>query len=314
MTRRENLLRTIRREGPQWVPYRYDGSLTMLWPPLSARPREGGTDDWGVRWLATGTDEGSYPDDTPVVALHEAPACRVPDTDFDAVTAALRCGLAALRDEDTLVIVRNEMALFERAKHLLGTAEFLMACAAQPKAVHAIFDTIADYQVEVAKAMMAAGVAGVRFTDDWGMQNALFIHPAQWREYIKPRLRRMYAAVKEAGGLVFQHSCGHLEEIVSDLIELGVDVLDPCQPRSNDIFAWKRRYGADLCFMGGLDTQGYLSFGTPEEIREQVLKVLAVMSEGGGYIAAPSHTISLPEASSTAMLRAIDELNGRTDA
>ena len=166
MTRRENLIRTVRRDGPLWVPYRYDGSLTMLWPPLTARPREGGTDDWGVRWLATGTDEGSYPEGTPVLALHEVSTCRAPDTDFDAVAATLRRDLTALRDEDTLVIVRNEVALFERATHLLGMTEFLMACAEEPRAVHAIFDTIADYQVDLAGAMMAAGVAGVRFTDD----------------------------------------------------------------------------------------------------------------------------------------------------
>ena len=240
-------------------------------------------------------------------------AFRPPATDFDTITAALRSESERLLDADALVIVRNEMALFERAKHLLGTAEFLMACAAAPAAIHALLDTITDYQVRLVQAVMASGVAGVRFTDDWGMQNTLFVHPDQWRAYVKPRLRRMYDTVKKRGGLVFQHSCGHLEEIVPDLIELGVDVLDPCQPRSNDILGWKRRHGTELSFMGGLDTQGVLSFGTPEECREEVLAVLAAMSEGGGYIAAPSHTISLPEPNRAAMLRAIEEFNRRAN-
>ena len=186
-----------------------------------------------------------------------------------------------------------------------------MATEAEPRAVHALLDTIADYQVALTRAMMRSGVAGVRFTDDWGMQNTLFVHPERWREYLKPRLRRLYDTVKQAGGLVFQHTCGHVDEIVPDLIELGVDVLDPCQPRSNDIFAWKRNYGTDITFMGGLDTQDYLSFGTPEQIRTNVHAVLTVMSEGGGYIAAPSHTITLPEKNRVSMLNAIVEFNRR---
>jgi uroporphyrinogen decarboxylase len=86
-------------------------------------------------------------------------------------------------------------------------------------------------------------------------------------------------------------------------------VLDPCQPAANDIFAWKSRYGDRLTFMGGLDTQGYLSFGTPDDVETAVAKVVAVMSAGGGYIAAPSHTITIPPANRAAMLRAIDNIN-----
>jgi uroporphyrinogen decarboxylase len=104
---------------------------------------------------------------------------------------------------------------------------------------------------------------------------------------------------------VFQHSCGHIEEIVPDLIDIGVDVLDPCQPACNDIFAWKRDFGDRLSFMGGLDTQTYLSFGTPDEVESSVRRVVGIMAAGGGYIAAPSHTITVPEANREAMLRGI---------
>lgn len=188
-------------------------------------------------------------------------------------------------------------------------SEFLMACATRPRDVHAMLEVIADYQEQLVEAIMAAGVDAVRFTDDWGMQDSLFIRPHQWREFIKPRLGRLYDVVKSRGGLVFQHSCGCIGPIVPDLIDLGLDVLDPCQPQSNDIFAWKREYGRSLCFMGGLDTQTYLSFAAPAEVKEKVKEVLGVMSAGGGYIAAPSHTITLPEANRLAMLEAIDEFN-----
>ena len=166
-----------------------------------------------------------------------------------------------------------------------------------------------DYQALLTECEMSAGVDGVRFTDDWGTQASLFISPVQWRSLIKPGLKRLYDIVKSHHGFVFQHSCGHIEEIVPDLIEIGVDVLDPCQPRSNDICGWKARYGDRLCFMGGLDTQGYLSFGEPDQVREQVKQFVTVMSQGGGYIAAPSHSITIPEKNSRAMTAALEEIN-----
>jgi len=311
MTRRENLLRTIRRDSPAFVPYRYDGCLTIVEPAICARPRDGGLDDWGVKWVDSGTDEGSYPDHVPAMTIEQADDMTAPATDFATLTQDLRRQVNALKDTDTLMYARNECALFERPGFLLGHAEYLMACAGYPREIQQMLDVIADYQVRLTEAIMSAGVDAVRFTDDWGMQSSLFIHPRQWRELIKPRLARIYEVVKRHGGIVFQHSCGCIGEIIPDLIELGLDVIDPCQPQSNDIFAWKREYGKSLCFMGGLDTQTYLTFGTPSEIKERVTEVLSVMSEGGGYIAAPSHTITLPEANRRAMLEALDEFNQR---
>ncbi len=306
MTRTENLLRTIRRNDPAWVPYRFDGSITLLRPPLCVWPADGGTDVWGAHWLASpDPDEGSVPSSRPAIYLVDIELFRAPDTDWSLVTSHLRRLIDANAGEDTLNIGYLELALFDRAQALLTVEELLAAVASEPELLEILLDTIADYQVGLVEAMMEAGVAGVRFTDDWGMQSSLFISPAQWRRLLKPRLARMYQAVKGRGGLVFQHSCGHIDEIVPDLIELGLDVLDPCQPASNDILSWKKRFGNRLCFMGGLDTQTYLSFGTPNDVRREVLKVLATMARGGGYIAAPSHRIRIPEANKRAMMEAL---------
>jgi len=228
---------------------------------------------------------------------------------WQAITADLRKKISQHKPADTLIIARNEMLLFERAKLLLGTTECLMAFLTEPQKVHMLLDILTAFQIKLAHAIMKSGIAGIRFTDDWGTQNALFIHPDLWRTFIKPRMKKLYQVVKEYGGFVFQHSCGHIEEIVGDLVEIGADVLDPCQPQSNDIVAWKRKFGHCLSFMGGLDTQTYLSFCQPTEIKQKVKNVLTVMSDGGGYIAAPSHTITLPEANRRAMVEAIEEFN-----
>lgn len=309
MTPRENLIRTIRRDEPAWIPYRYDGSLTLLRPKLVTRAVDG-LDDWGVRWIGTGTAEGSYPEGSPVLAVDEVDRFEPPRTDWPAVAADLREQVENEAGEDTLLIAYDEETLFERAQRLLGVTEFLMAVVQQPERLETLLDEITQYQQSLVRTLMDSGVAGVRFTDDWGTQNGLFISPSHWRELIKPRMASLYQVVKERGGLVFQHSCGHIDPIVRDLIEIGVDVVDPCQPAANNIFSWKRRFGDRLTFMGGLDTQGFLSLGSPEEVETTVVEVVSVMAEGGGYIAAPSHTITLPEANREAMLRALAKING----
>lgn len=309
MTNRENLLRTIRRDNPQWVPHRHDGALTLLKAKVVPRPPQGGLDDWGVRWIGTNSEEGSYPDGKPVLSIDDVDSLVPPATDWQMVTDDLRRQVAARSHEDTLLIAYNEMVLYERTQLLLGTTAFLMAVALSPEKLEVLLDKIADYGQRLTEALMNAGVAGIRFTDDWGTQTALFMSPPLWRRLIKPRLIRLYDTVKDRGGLVLQHSCGHIGAIVPDLIEIGLDVLDPCQPAANDIFAWKRQYGDKLSFMGGLDTQGYLTFGDAEAVEAEVAKVVSVMSEGGGYIAAPSHTITIPEENRTAMMRAIEKTN-----
>lgn len=309
MTRKENIIRTILRNQPRWLVYRYDGSLTMLEPITKARVREGGVDDWGVNWIASHSDEDSYVEEHAVISIDQARTFQVPQTSWQEVTDDLKRKVQQIQHKDTLVIVRSEAILFERMKFIMGTTEFLMATISHPQEMHFMLDQIADYQQKLTRAIMESGVVGIRFTDDWGTQNAMFIRPDDWRKFIKHRLKSIYDVVKEYRGYVFQHSCGHIEDIVPDLIEIGVDVLDPCQPKCNDIFAWKRNYGDRLSFMGGLDTQGYLTFGTPQEVREEVCKVIDIMSNGGGYIAAPSHTITIPEENRQAMLAVIREKN-----
>jgi len=310
MTQKENIIRTIKRDNPEWVPYRYGGSLTSLEPAIIPRAMEGGLDDWGVNWVSSGTDEGSYPDEKAVVlSFADVEMFKTPQTDWQNITAELKKQLAEKSQVDTLIIVRNELVLFERIKYLLGTTECLMGLLTNPNQMHILLDKIVNYQKKLTRCIMESGVAGVRFTDDWGIQNSLFISPAHWREFIKPRMKELYMVVKEYDGIVFQHSCGHLKEIMPDLIEIGLDVLDPCQPSANDIFSWKEQYGDSLSFMGGLDTQTYLSFGTPQEVKQAVKKVISVMADEGGYIAAPSHTINIPKENKQAMVEAIKEWN-----
>jgi uroporphyrinogen decarboxylase len=129
------------------------------------------------------------------------------------------------------------------------------------------------------------------FGDDWGMQSGLLMGPRAWREFIEPRIRQMYGLVRSRGKLVFIHSCGKVDKVFPELIECGVDVFNPFQPEVMDVFEIKREYGSALSFFGGVSVQRTLPYGTVAEVREETERLLEVVGRGGGYIAAPSHSI-----------------------
>jgi uroporphyrinogen decarboxylase len=310
MTAKENLIRTIKHDNPQWVPYRYDGTLRILASKIvNVRPIMGGKDDWGVAWLFTNKEEGSYPGGDPVLDIENVDSFSSPRTDWAAVTDDMKNQIKALEGLDVLPIAYTEYAIFDRVQFLLGYEGLMFALVENREKLDQLIEKVYQYHYKFVEALLDADVEGIRFTDDWGMQDRLFISPADWRFFFKERYRALYNLVKTRGKLVFHHSCGCIESIINDIIELGVDVLDPLQPAANDMFKLKENYGSKICFMGGLDTQSWLSFGTEDEVYNNTLKILKVMSKGGGYIAAPSHTITIPQANRNIMAKAIQDHN-----
>ncbi|MFH1074187.1 MAG: uroporphyrinogen decarboxylase family protein, partial [Candidatus Firestonebacteria bacterium] len=128
-----------------------------------------------------------------------------------------------------------------------------------------------------------------RFGDDWGQQQGLIMGPKHWRKFIKPRIARMYKKVHDSGKKVFIHSCGDVEEIFPDLIEIGVDVFNPFQPEAFDVYKIKNKFGSKLTFFGGMSTQKTLPFGTPNEVKSETLKLIKEIGKDGGYIFSPAH-------------------------
>lgn len=113
--------------------------------------------------------------------------------------------------------------------------------------------------------------------------------PHRWRKYIKPRMAKMFAKVKEAGKFVFLHSDGNLTAIFDDLIEIGLDVYNPLQPEIVDIFEIKKKYGDRLCFWGGIGLRSTLFLDSPEAVRDNVQRIIEEIGTGGGFILAQAH-------------------------
>ena len=214
---------------------------------------------------------------------------RLPDPDdpsrFDA--------LSRLRQDhpETFVICNLGFSLFERAWTLAGMENVLVAMVADPAFAHALLDRILEFNLRLIHNVCTFDVDAMMFGDDWGYQSGLIMGFDRWREYIRPRIREMYAAVKARGKYVFIHSCGRVQQLFPELIEAGLDVFNPMQPEVMDVAEVKREYGSSLSFYGGISTQKTLPFGTVQETKDEVIRLIDVLGRTGGYIAAPAHAI-----------------------
>lgn len=192
---------------------------------------------------------------------------------------------------DDFLVFNHSYSLHERAWMLAGFENFLMAMIANPSFAHDLLDKILDYNLKLIEHACQYNFDGIKFGDDWGQQTSLIMGPNLWREFIKPRIEKMYQLVKSRGKYVMIHSCGKVDELLPELIELGVDVFNPFQPEVMDVFEIKKEYGDRLSFWGGISTQRTLPYATVREVKDEVRRLLDEVGKNGGYIAAPAHSI-----------------------
>ena len=161
-----------------------------------------------------------------------------------------------------------------------------------PEALHELLDEITSYLHEALDLVLECDfVDGVLFGDDWGSQRGLIMGKERWVEFFKPRFQSLYSRVKAAGKFTLHHSCGYIEDIFADLIEIGLDCYQTFQPEVYDIEKVKATYGNDLAFWGGISTQRLLPFESPEVAAEETARIMGILGKGGGYIAAPTHDV-----------------------
>ena len=182
-------------------------------------------------------------------------------------------------------------SLYERAWTLAGMENFLVAMVENPGFADELLDRIVEFNLALIEKACALPIDAMMFGDDWGQQRGLLMGPAAWRRFIKPRIRRMYAAVKAHGKRVFIHSCGKVDELFPELIDAGLDVFNPFQPEVIDVYDAKRRYGDRLSFYGGISTQRTLPYGKTIDVKDEVRRLLAAIGKNGGYIASPAHDV-----------------------
>ena len=206
-----------------------------------------------------------------------------------------------------------EATVFELAWNLVGMEKFLMDLCCEEEYIGALLDKIADFNQTVGLKLIELGSDVIWMGDDLGTQNGMMINPELYRRYIKPLQARIIKAFKEANPeiIIAYHSCGSILPIIGDLIEAGIDVLNPIQPRARgmNLGELKSKYGDRIAFFGAIDVQGVLPNGTVDDVRREVRLRIEQGAGNGGLILGPTHNIQpdTPVENIMAMYRAVEE-------
>ena len=211
-------------------------------------------------------------------------------------------------------VMASGASVFQHATFLRGIDNLLIDMATQPEMAHWLMDRFTDFYLDFFDRMLTAAQGQIdilRAADDLGTQRGLFFGADMFRTFIKPRLKKLIDMAHSHGVKFLFHSCGGIRPLIEDLIEIGVDILDPLQAAADGMEpqALKHAYGDRICLHGGICTQFLLPRGTPDEVRSEVRRRLEILGSGGGYIVAPCHVLQtdVPTENVLAMCDAVVE-------
>ncbi len=258
------------------------------------------TDEWGIGWRQVAYDtpygQGQYTEmETHPLADDRALESYAPPDPYrpELYTEAARM-IENFKDDYWIVGV-TVTTIFECAWALRGYDRLLMDFAMNPELSERILEIPYRYHLAAACKLVEMGVDMIWIGDDVGMQNKMLISPKHWRQYLKPRLANYIATLKNINPQIkiAYHSDGNIYPIIPELIDIGLDILNPIQPASMDPLRLKKDFGEKLCFWGTIDEQYTLPFGSPEEVRQEVLTRLRTVGKNGGLILGPTHHVQL---------------------
>jgi uroporphyrinogen decarboxylase len=277
-------------------------------------------DRWGAK-LRMPKDGGHYFDwvEFPIkeISLEALARYRWPEPDRpEALRPLAEKARALFRDTDYALAGSGVFGggIFEQPARMMGMENFLLSLALEPKFADALMEGITELYIENCNRyleQLGKYLHVFVFWDDMSSQSGPMLSPELYRRLIKPKQKRVLDAVrKKTRAKIFFHNCGAAREFIPDLIDIGVDILNPVQisAAGMDTAALKRDFGRDLVFWGGgCDTQRVLPLGSPAEVREEVKRRIGDLAPGGGFVFAAVHNIQaeVPPANVMAMVETL---------
>jgi len=257
-------------------------------------------DEWGVTWKTveykTRFGKGKYtePFGPPLADDCALKTYSAPDPERPELYAEASRVVRDFKDEYWIVGV-TPTTIFETAWALRGLKKLLMDMVLDPEKAEIVLEIPFRYHMKVAQNLVKLGVDMIWLGDDVGGQRNMLMSPKTWRRYFKPRMAELIDTLRaiNPGIKIAYHTDGVIYPIIPELIEIGVDILNPIQPAAMDPLKLKHEYGDRLCFWGSMDIQQTLPFGTPEDVKQEVLTRLMTIGRGGGLILGPTHNIQL---------------------
>jgi len=308
---KDNYNRVVNWDGPDHVCVRTPARGTTYlgaWPG-ETRPAphvKQWRDPWGVEW--TDLDGEVFPTGPAVPSYEDVDKLKPPDPHAPGKYERVEKAAAEIDRDRLFFSLGHPYFLYEKAIDILGPEEFAVSMLAAPDAAHALLDTILEHEMGVAEEYVRFRPDHVSLSDDYGHQDRLAMSPELWRTFFKPRMKKIidfYRAELGPDVLIFHHSCGHVMPILEDYIEIGVDVLHPVQTRANDLAEMRRVTSRRLTLCGGICGQQVLPFGTPADVRAEVMAKMDLLWEDGGYLPDAEKTHGVPKENLDAMYQAI---------
>jgi uroporphyrinogen decarboxylase len=269
-------------------------------------------DEWGIGWKHAADGVGANPVSHPLknwsqlddYLRHQMPDPREPGRLTDALPTLAKHGATKY-----CVGVLN-LTLSERLFALRGMECVFEDFYTHEKEIGRLCEALVEYVIGWIGDWGKTDVSAIFLGDDWGSQNALMISPAMWRRHFKEHYRRIFAEVHRWGKDVLFHSCGNISSIIADLIEVGVDILDPLQPGPLNLSEVARQFGGKVAFSGGIDDQRLEDY-SPQEVKDMVRRTIDTLGRpfGNAYMisAANSMLPSVPLENLQAMMQACHE-------
>lgn len=255
-------------------------------------------DIWGIEWRKTGYHYFIAKNPLSDADLSDLQDYTWPDPCDPSITEGMEEKARYLHDgTDYAVVTELDGAIFEESWRLRGLSRFLVDMHNNREFAIALLDGMTDFYMKLADNILSAVgdyVDIVQMGDDIAMQTDLLIPPKLYRELIKPRQKRYLDFIKtKTDAKIFYHCCGSIAPIIKDLIEVGVDILNPVQvsARNMDTKMLKSEFGEEVCFWGAIDTQKVLPFGSTGDVEEEVRKRIRDLAPNGGYVVSPVHTV-----------------------
>jgi len=280
-------------------------------------------DEWGITHQRPRPDGLYYsitrvPLAKPDLTAADIDAHPWPDMADPQRIAGLRARAERYRAAGYAVVIKDPFAgIFEMAQRIIGMTEIMMLMATDPDLAGVLFDRLLALKLafwDMALPQLGDVVDVVTYADDYGTQQSQLISPRMFRQQLKPRIQTLFARIKHHALHVrqFFHSCGNVRPLIPDYIEIGTDILNPIHIRAAgmDPVALKRDFGGDIVFWGGgVDTQGVLPHGTPQQVKDDVRRNIDALAPGGGYVFNTVHNIQadVPPENLIAMFEALGE-------
>jgi uroporphyrinogen decarboxylase len=247
-------------------------------------------DEWGIIWGIT--DFGiPYPIDGPIKEPADLKTYTPPDPEAPHRLQSLREAVKKFKGRRAIVFLTHDS--FEFPHYLRGGMEtLLLDYYDNPRLAHELAEMVIDYKIRLMRRAIREGADAVVSGDDYANQHGTVISPQHFRQFVLPYLKRSIDAAHDEGVPFIKHTDGNIWAILDDLVQAGIDALDPIEPAAGmDIGEVKAKYGDRIAVIGNVDCSFVLTRGTVEEVEEAVKETIAKASPGGGHILASSNSI-----------------------